>query len=277
MDQTRVEHLRKGLVALCGIGIDANSSHLAGSADAPEAIRAALRGGSANDVTEAGVDISEVLVDVGDVTVTNDAGSEPDADSITTAITAILASGATPLSIGGDHSITYPILRAVGPKNPGLTVVHFDAHPDLYDNFDDNRFSHASPFARTMEDGLCDRLIQIGVRTATAHQRAQAVRFGVETVEARSLSAFDPSSVAGPVYVTFDLDGLDPAFAPGVSHHEPGGLTTRQAFDLIAALPGPFVGADVVELNPSRDLHGMTAMVAAKLVKELTARCIQDL
>ena len=267
--------LPAGAVALCGIGIDANSSHLLGAAAGPAAIRTQLHSGSGNYVTEDGIDILSRLVDVGDVNVANEAGSAADADLITERVALILAAGAKPLCLGGDHSVTYPILRAIGPSYPQLTIVHIDAHPDLYDSFDDNRFSHASPLARVMEDGLGAHLIQIGIRTATEHQRQQAERFGVETVEARNFNRFDPAAVPGPIYVTIDLDGLDPSVAPGVSHHEPGGLTTRQLFDLLAALGGPIVGADIVELNPTRDVVDMTAMVAAKLLKELAAHMMR--
>ena len=94
------------------------------------------------------------------------------------------------------------------------------------------------------------------------------------TWPATQSSRFDASTLVGPIYFSLDLDGLDPAFAPGVSHHEPGGLTVREVLDLIDALPGPIVGADVVELNPSMDLVGMTAMVGAKFVKELAGRML---
>jgi len=270
-----IERLRADVVALFGVGIDSNSSHLFGAADAPAAIRAQLHSGSGNYTTEDGTSLDGLVVDIGDIAVQNAAGSTEDLDAITAAVDAILATGATPLALGGDHSVTYPILRAVGPRHPELTIVHIDAHPDLYDDLDGNPLSHASPFARIMEAGLCARLVQIGIRTATAHQREQAERFEVETVEARAFSSFDATTITGPTYVSIDLDGLDPAFAPGVSHHEPGGLTTRQVIDLIAALPGPLVGADIVELNPERDVVDMTAMVAAKLAKELAARLAQ--
>lgn len=114
-------------------------------------------------------------------------------------------------------------------------------------------------------------LVQLGIRTATPHQREQAERWGVTMLSARELDAFDPAALSGPIYLSIDLDGLDPSVAPGVSHHEPGGLTVRELLDIIEALPGPLVGADVVELNPVRDLVDMTAMVAAKLVKEVAA------
>lgn len=272
MARPAIDDLGPGVVGLLGIGVDANSSHRRGAALAPAAIRGQLHSGSANFTAESGVDVEPLVVDVGDVPVANEAGSRDDARVITEAVGSIMATGAAPLCLGGDHSVSYPILQAIGPRHAGLTVVHIDAHPDLYDQLDGNRLSHASPFARIMEDGLCDRLVQVGIRTANAHQREQAERFGVEAVEARAFASFDPAGVKGPTYVTVDLDGLDPAFAPGVSHHEPGGLTTRQLLDLIAELPGPVVGADVVELNPTRDVEDMTAMVAAKLVKELCAR-----
>jgi len=269
--------LQSGQIALFGLGIDANSSHLSGAAAAPGAIRAQLHSGSGNYTTEDGTDLDGVIADVGDVAVANNVGSIDDLDAITTAVDTILAAGASPLALGGDHSVTYPILRSVGrkfggPNLDGVTIVHIDAHPDLYDDLDGNPLSHASPFARIMEAGLCRRLVQIGIRTATAHQREQAVRFEVETVEAPAFDSFDPASITGPTYVSIDLDGLDPSCAPGVSHQEPGGLTTRQVLNLIAELPGPIVGADVVELNPTRDVVDMTAMLAGKLTKELAAK-----
>ena len=126
---------------------------------------------------------------------------------------------------------------------------------------------HRSP--RALEAGCMTSLVQFGIRTATPHQRAQAARWNVEMVTPRQLQSFDMSTISGPIYLSIDLDGLDPSVAPGVSHHEPGGLTFREVLDIIDGLPGPIIGADVVELNPSRDLVDMTAMVAAKLVKEI--------
>ena len=262
-------------IVVLGVPIDANSSHRRGCAAGPAAIRAALGSGSGNDVTEAGVDVVSRLVDDGDVDVANDVGSEADADLVTSTVAQHVDAGRQIVCLGGDHSITFPILRAVGARHADLTVVHVDAHPDLYDDLDGNPWSHASPFARALEAGCVARLVQIGIRTATPHQRAQAERWGVETVPARELHRFDPSSLTGPIYVTVDLDGLDPSAAPGVSHHEPGGLTVREVLDLIDALPAPVVGADVVELNPSRDVFEMTAMVGAKLVKELAGAMLR--
>ena len=263
-------------IAMLGIPLDANSSHMFGCAAGPAAIRTALHSGSGNKATESGKEVVDLLNDQGDIPVSNVRGSSADADVITRAIGEQLRAGHRVLSLGGDHSITYPILRAFARSFTDLTVVHIDAHPDLYDNLDGNPLSHASPFARAMEAKCMTRLVQLGVRAANSHQREQAARFGVEMVSPRELVNFDVGSLTGPIYVSIDLDGLDPSVAPGVSHHEPGGLTFREVLDIIDILPGPIVGADVVELNPSRDVVDMTAMVGAKLVKELAGAMLTN-
>ena len=109
-----------------------------------------------------------------------------------------------------------------------------------------------------------------------AHQRRQAERFGVEVIEAWDWHRGRALELEGPLYLSLDLDVLDPAYAPGVSHHEPGGLSTRELLELIKQLPAEIVGADIVEYNPERDTHGMTAMVAAKLLKETIARMLES-
>lgn len=153
-----------------------------------------------------------------------------------------------------------------------MVVLHVDAHPDLYDELEGNRLSHACPFARVMEERLAVRLVQVGIRTMNAHQSRRAERFGVEVIDMRAWAAGVRPRLAGSLYVSIDLDGLDPAFAPGVSHREPGGLSVRDVVDLVHALPGPLVGADLVEFDPAQDPLGLTAPVAAKLAKELTGR-----
>lgn len=257
------------MISLLGVPLDANSSHLTGPAEGPAAIRAALASDSHNDSTEASVEVRPLLDDVGDVAIVNEPGSHADADAVTAAIAGQLDAGRQTITLGGDHSITFPILRAFRDRHPDLTVVHIDAHPDMYDDLGGNPLSHASPFARALEANCMTTLVQLGIRTATPHQREQAERWGVIMLSPRQLTDFDANALSGPIYLSVDLDGLDPSVAPGVSHHEPGGLTFREVLDVIDALPGPIVGADVVELNPARDLVDMTAMVAAKLVKEI--------
>jgi arginase family enzyme len=163
------------------------------------------------------------------------------------------------------------VVETLARRHGAFDILHFDAHPDLYDELDGNRRSHASPFARIMEGGHARRLVQVGIRTLNRHCRDQATRFGVEIIEARHFSDTWRPRFDRPLYVSIDIDALDPAFAPGVSHHEPGGLTVRQLINILADLDTPIIGGDVVELNPARDINGMTAVVAAKLVKELAA------
>ena len=145
----------------------------------------------------------------------------------------------------------------------------------MYDEFEGDRYSHACPFARILEEKLTGRLVQLGVRTFNPHQREQVARFGVEVIEMKDFEAKAASLVfQKPLYLSLDLDAFDPAFAPGVSHHEPGGLTTREVLRLLQNIPVPIIGADIVEYNPHRDVAGMTAALAAKLVKEIAAKML---
>lgn len=259
---------------LIGLPYDASSSYLRGPAEAPALIREALHSPAGNDWSEGLLCLSgeNGLGDAGDLALPATAEAR---GLIEAGVAALLSSGARSLALGGDHSVTYPILRAVNRVYPRPTIVQVDAHPDLYDAFEGDRFSHACPFARIMEEGLASRLIQVGIRTMNGHQHDQAVRFGVEVVDMRAWAAGARPRIEGPVYVSIDLDGLDPAHAPGVSHWEPGGLTVREVVGLVHALDGPVIGADVVELNPRQDRSGITARVAAKLVKELAGRMLQ--
>jgi arginase len=260
-----------GPPALVGIPYDASSSYRRGAAAAPEEIRRALKSEASNSWSESGVDIGspDRLGDIGDLDVSDDSHVR---ENIERGIKDLVAIGHRPLSLGGDHSITYPIIRGFGRLFGQFTLLQIDAHPDLYPSFQGDRYSHACPFARIMEEGLVQRLVQVGIRTMSPEQQASADRFGVEVIDMRSWTSGARPTIPGPVYISLDIDGLDPAFAPGVSHREPGGLTTREVVSLIQSLKGPIVGADVVEFNPSEDLPGMTAPLCAKLVKELASR-----
>ncbi|HTS88591.1 MAG TPA: agmatinase [Gemmatimonadales bacterium] len=258
---------------LLGVPFDGASSFQRGAALAPAAIRAAFHSPSTNTWNEDVTDTTSLFLDAGDLAI--DGVTDP-RDSITESVAELLQQGTTPILLGGDHSITWPIVRAIRARAERLTILHLDAHPDLYHSFDGDRLSHASPFARIMEEKLANHLVQIGVRTMNGHQRDQARRFGVEVVPMRSgLEAMVTAArrLDGPVFLSLDLDVLDPAFAPGVSHAEPGGLTTREVIGIIQAIPrGRLVGADLVELNPANDLRDLTARVAVKLLKEIVAR-----
>jgi len=271
---TSIEDLEPGSVAILGLPWDESSSFVRGAADAPPHIRQALHSPATNLACEAGVDLATErrFRDLGDLEL--DTATEA-FDHITETVDLVLSRKARLLGLGGDHSVTYPIVRAYARHFPRLNLLHFDAHPDLYDVFAGNRLSHACPFARIMEEGLVQRLVQVGIRTINPHQQSQAERFDVEVVSIDDWPPDHDLDFDGPVYLSFDLDALDPAFAPGVAHREAGGLSTRESLRLIGRLRAPLVGADIVELNPSRDAQDLTAVVAAKLVKELAARMLE--
>jgi arginase len=259
--------------SLLGISFDTYSSFARGPAQAPQKIREAFLSTASNYWTETGIDLGPegTIHDSGDLRFSSDDAAFQEIEE---AILRQLEKRLCPILLGGDHSITLPVMRAIAHVYPKVTIVHFDAHPDLYDEFDGNRYSHACPFARIMEEKLASRLIQIGLRTVNGHQREQAQKFGVEQYEMRALPPAKVLNLTGPVYISFDIDVLDPAFAPGVSHREPGGLSTREAIRYIHAIAGQIVGADLVEYNPARDLDGITATAAAKILKELLGMVI---
>ena len=269
ISRAKTSTLKLGDIALIGIPFDDYSSFLKGPAKAPPLIIEAIESDSANYFTEDLMD----LADHSDVCWLGNAPLQ-DYFDIESIIAEILKGGAIPFSIGGDHSITYPILRAMSASYPSLSILHFDAHGDLYDSLGGNRHSHASPFARIMEEGLAQALTQVGIRTLNDHQQTQVSKFGVKVIDMRNWSPDIDLNLSGPVYLSFDMDVLDPAFAPGVSHHEPGGFTTREVLRMIQKLDLNIVGLDLVEYNPDRDLNGVTAMTAAKIIKELLAKLL---
>jgi len=179
-------------------------------------------------------------------------------------------------TLGGDHSITYPIIKAHSNKYHKIDILHIDAHCDLYDTYEGDKYSHACPFARIMENKLASRLVQVGIRTLNPHQREQAKRFNVEITEMKDFNIQDLPNFQQPIYISLDLDGIDPGFAPGVSHQEPGGLTPRDVIQMIQQLDIPIIGADIVEYNPTRDNNEITAALAAKLSKEILGKMLSD-
>jgi agmatinase len=265
----------KPRIRLIGAPTDCHSSFLRGAAQAPPLIREALHSSHGNMSSESGHELGiDIMVeDAGDLPLTE---SPSDDGLIAAAIADAGGAGAVPIVLGGDHSITVPVVRALAGAHGPPAILHFDAHPDLYDDFEGDPRSHASPFARIMEAGLAKRLVQVGIRTLNRHCRAQAERFGVEIVEMRD---FVPGRVPlpeGPLYISLDLDGFDPAHAPGVAHHEPGGLSVRDVLAVLDRISSPIVGADIVEYVPARDLNGVTAVLAAKLVREVASLCARN-
>lgn len=264
------------MIKLLGIPFDANSSFIRGPYLAPTRIRLMASEGSANNYTEEGVEIlaGRDFQDLGDLLF---ASQDPQKayEYIKTSVSKAIADGSKLLSLGGDHSIAYPVIEAHALKHGPLHVLQLDAHGDLYENFEDNPYSHASPFARLLEKGLLKSLTQVGIRTLTQHQREQAAKYKVSIVEMKEFCMDFIKTLEGPLYISLDIDVLDPAFAPGISHYEPGGMSTRQLLDIIQAIKIPIIGADLVEYNPVRDHHDMTAMLAFKLMKELIGKMKQ--
>lgn len=256
-------------ITLQSFAFDEKSSFSRGPAKAPTLIRKAYHSPSANYYAEDGqfIDPKDIM-DKGDHFIS----SYFDMEQLTQSH---LEENLPLLTLGGDHSITYPVLRAFHAKYGPVPILHIDAHSDLYSSFEGDPHSHACPFYRIMDEKLCSGLTQVGIRTLSTEQRENATRFSVNAIEMKNIDGFQMPSYTEPIYVSLDIDALDPAFAPGVSHHEPGGLSTRQVLDIIQQIPVPILGADIVEYNPERDINGMTAMVCAKLLKEIASKMMR--
>lgn len=285
--RTKIRCYHQAVVGLLGILEDRNSSFLRGPAKAPPLLRQSLFSDAFNTWSELGINVSDNMKDFGDITPASPTHKDL-VLSIQTVIEMIQNENMIPLTLGGDHSITFALCELVRRKvTKPLVIVHFDAHPDIYHDFEGNYNSHASPFARICETpNLCRKLISIGVRTVTGHQRQQIERFQVELIEARDFPLRGGDicqqilqkhiSADCSVYISVDMDVLEPGLAPGVSHREAGGLTTRQLIDAIHSIPGQIVGADLVEFNPDRDIDGITAAVGGKILKELAGKIIHS-
>jgi arginase len=274
---TKNSEVQSGEIAVLGIPFDRNSSFRRGPALAPAHIREALFSESTNMWTEKGVDLGAMTgwKFFNDLALP-DSDTETAFATIESTIHELLKRNARVVAVGGDHSITYPIIRAYARTYSKLSILQLDAHPDLYDELHHNRYSHASQFARIMEENLVQRLVQVGVRSITGHQREQAKRFNVEVIDMIEKTKISKLTFTGPVYLSLDMDCLDPAFAPGVSHHEPGGMSTREVIEIIQNLKGNLVGADITELNPELDPLKITGMVAGKLLKEILGRMLEE-
>lgn len=266
-------------IALIGAPTDCHSSFLRGAATAPAAIRTALASDHGNAAAESGLEagVDFHIDDTGDLPLADRRDTTAADDAlIHDAVATAAGHGAMPLVLGGDHAISVPVVAALAARHGPLDILHFDAHPDLYDDFEGDPRSHASPFARILEARHAKRLVQVGIRTLNRHCREQAARFGVEVIEMRHFAVDAVPVLDGPLYVSIDMDGFDPSVAPGVAHLEPGGLTVREVLAVIDRQTAPLIGADIVELCPPRDPTGVTGILAAKLVRELAALHVRN-
>jgi len=259
--------MNKTHVQLIGINYDAKSSFMRGAAQAPGKIREVLHDGSSSYLSENGCNIIEDIIweDAGDIEV----GDYP---NLFPAIKKKLKPGSIPVFLGGDHSISYPIVKAMATLHKDFSILHFDAHTDLYDVFEGDKFSHACPFARIMEEGLAAGLTQVGIRVLNQHHIEQAEKYGVRIIPMRKVEDMYSLTFDKPVYLSLDLDVFDPAFVPGVSHHEPGGMLPRQFINFLHETDMKIIGADIVEYNPFRDVSDITAALAAKMLKEIVGK-----
>lgn len=253
------------MVNLIGIPFDGKSSFLKGSASAPDAIRKEFLSPAYNPYSESLKEVYTLVRDCGNVRADS-------FEELGENIKSLNLTAEPSIFLGGDHSISYLTVRKLHQYHKRtFHILHFDAHADLYDQFEGDRFSHACPFARVMEEKLVLSLTQVGIRAMTPHQMEQAQRFDVQVFGMRRIADFNPGLLQGPLHISLDLDVFDPAFAPGVSHQEAGGISSRQLIDWLHQIKVPVIGADLVEYNPIRDKENITGALCAKLLKELVA------
>ena len=269
--------------AVIGVPFDIGTSNRPGARFGPRGIRRVsvlLR--PYNMATRAAPFDSLRIDDLGDVP-TNPYNVADSMQRIEAFYRPLLTAGVTTVSMGGDHTIVLPILRAMAEKYGPVGLVHVDAHTDINDSMFGERVAHGTPFRRAVEEGLldCARVAQIGVR-GTGYQAddfdwSRHQGFRVVQVEECWHRSLDPLMAevraqlgAGPVYLSFDIDGLDPSFAPGTGTPEIGGLTIWQGIEIIRGCRGMnLVGCDVVEVAPIYDVSGTTSLVAANLLYEM--------
>ena len=267
-------------VALLGVPMDLAVTNRNGSRFGPRALRAIERIGPYNEVLDC-APVSELRVaDIGDVPMRSRFKLDWCHEDIEAWVARIVAAGVVPLSAGGDHSISLPILRAVGKDRP-VGMIHIDAHCDTGGAFDGERFHHGGPFRHAVLDGVLDprRTIQIGIRGAAEYLWEFSYDSGMTVIHAHEIEQMGLDAVItrarevvgdGPTYLSFDIDSLDPAYAPGTGTPEVGGLTTREAQAILRGMKGAnLVGGDVVEVAPQYDASTKTAQAGAQMLFEI--------
>jgi agmatinase len=271
-------------VALLGIPFDGGSSYRPGSRFAPRDIRqhSSLIRPYHPVLQVSPFDVLRVA-DVGDVDV-NPIGIEDTYGRVEQIVGEILDAKVIPLCVGGDHSLSLPLLRAVVKRHGAVGMVHVDSHQDMWEEYFGGKYFHGTPFRRAVEEGLLDtpRVLQIGIRGSVYADadfdfaRQHGIRWITAGQVAREGLDWLREQMArvqgGPVYLSFDIDGVDPAFAPGTGTPEVAGLTSREALEVVRALVGfELVGADLVEVSPPFDHAGITSMLAANLLFDMVS------
>ena len=267
-------------VALIGVPMDLGVSNRSGARFGPRAVRGIERIGPYNHVLDV-LPLSELkCADVGDVPFRSRFDLASSIEDIEMFYSTVVGHGARPLSVGGDHSITYPILKAVGAVEP-VGCIHIDAHCDTTGAYEGEKFHHGGPFRLAVLGGVLDpeRTIQIGIRGSGEFHWEFSYESGMTVIHAEEFAEMGVAAVArkcrdiigsGPVYISLDVDGIDPAFAPGTGTPEVGGLTPREVQGLLRGVAGlDVVGGDVVEIAPQYDATTNTAQVGAQMLFEI--------
>ena len=269
-------------VVLVGIPMDLGISNRNGARFGPRALRTIERIGPYNHMLECAPVFDMKLADIGDVPFRSRFNLESSHEDIERHIGRIVDAGVAPLSVGGDHSIDLPILRAVGKKD-SVGLVHIDAHCDTSGPYEMTKFHHGGPFRQAVLDGVLDptRTVQIGIRGSAEYLWEFSYDSGMTVIHAEEIEKFGIAAIIetarkvvgdGPTYLTFDVDSLDPAFAPGTGTPEIGGLTTREAQAILHGLKGiNLVGGDVVEVAPQYDATTNTALAGAQMLFEIAS------
>lgn len=267
-------------VALIGVPMDLGVTNRTGSRFGPRALRAIERIGPYNHVLDCAPTYEMKVADIGDVPFRSRYRLELSHEDIEKRLNQVVDAGVIPLSVGGDHSITHPILKAVGRKRP-VGMIHIDAHCDTGGAYDLTKFHHGGPFRNAVLDGVLDptRTVQIGIRGSSEYLWEFSYESGMAVVHAEEISSLGMPAIIekarrivgdGPTYLSFDIDSLDPAFAPGTGTPEVGGLTTREALEILRGLKGlNLVGGDVVEVAPQYDATTNTAHAGAQMLFEI--------
>jgi agmatinase len=266
--------------ALIGIPMDLGVTNRPGARFGPRALRAIERIGPYNHVLKCAPVQELAVADIGDIPFDSRYRLEQSLDNIEAYIGRIIEQGVIPLSVGGDHSITHPILKAIGKDEP-VGLIHIDAHCDTGGSFDETKFHHGGPFRNAVLDGVLDptRTVQIGIRGSAEYLWEFSEKSGMTVIHAEDVPKLGIPAVIekarkvvgdGPVYISFDIDGIDPSFAPGTGTPEIGGLTTREVLEFLRGLGGlNLCGGDVVEVAPQYDPTTNSAHVGAQILFEI--------
>jgi agmatinase len=266
--------------ALIGVPMDLGVTNRGGARLGPRAVRNVERIGPYHHVHRLAPLTEVKFADIGDVPFRSRFSLEQSCEDIEAFFTKIAAAGVVPLSVGGDHSITFPILKALGRQAP-LGLVHIDAHCDTAGPFEGAKFHHGGPFRQAVLAGVLDpeRTIQIGIRGGAEYLWEFSRDSGMTVIHAeefvslglaRTIEKIREVTGDGPTYISFDVDSLDPAFAPGTGTPEAGGLSTREAMELVRGCAGlDIIGGDVVEVAPQYDATTNTAQAAAQMLFEI--------